>query len=104
MGMYCVYTCDDVNGPIVEIFNYFETSGGQAAIVFSSDPVNCGDFDSKKECRKSKDCNGILIKGLVYQASADQLLNLSNLSARTKQLHFRIWRIVQTVLTLRLRC
>ena len=79
-----VYTCDDVTGPIVEIFNYFETSGGQAAIVFSSDPVNCGDFDSKKECRKSKDCNGILIKGLVYQASADQLLNLSTVESLSK--------------------
>ena len=52
-----VYTCDDVTGPIVEIFNYFETSGGQAAIVFPSDPVNCGYFDSKKECRKSEDCD-----------------------------------------------
>ena len=49
-------TCDDVTEDDVETKNYYETVDGQATIVFPSDPVNCGEVEGKKECRKSKQC------------------------------------------------
>ena len=44
-----------------------ENIDGQATIVFPSDPVNCGDIDSRKECPNSKDCEWDIMKGRAYQ-------------------------------------
>ena len=74
-------TCDDITGSNGQsITTYKENIDGQATIVFPSDPVNCGDTDSKKECRKSKDCEWnypegtCVLKDVGLDASPDLLL------------------------------
>ena len=49
-------TCDEVTEDNVETRIFYEKIDGQAIIEFPSDPVNCGEVEGKKDCRKSKQC------------------------------------------------
>ena len=100
-------TCDDVTEDDVEIrFNYYETVDGQAIIVFPSDPVNCGYFDSKKECRKSKDCEWDTDKGTcvsslggsgrlsVESLSKDEAATLQDMANSSNSADHKVWMLV----------